>query len=221
MQSYAKNVSMTVVRRLPKYYQYLKDLEDRGVEKISSKELASLMGLTASQIRQDLNSFGAYGQQGYGYRVLELKEAIKQILGLSATYDCILIGGGNIGQALAKYNHYRKDGILINAIFDVDPEEVARKTDIAAYGMDGLEDYVANNSVDICILAIPREAARNVADRVVKAGVRAILNFAPIDLDLPENVIVNNVSITDNFYTLTYLLAEDAMLKEQQKQKNT
>ena len=87
--------------------------------------------------------------------------------------------------------------------------------------MDGLEDYVANNSVDICILAIPREAAQNVADRVVKAGVRAILNFAPIDLDLPENVIVNNVSITDNFYTLTYLLAEDAMLKEQQKQKNT
>lgn len=218
MQSFAKNVSMTVVRRLPKYYQYLKDLEDRNVEKISSRELAQLMGLTASQIRQDLNSFGAYGQQGYGYRVSELKEAIRKILGLTDTYDCILIGGGNIGSALAKYTLYRNDGILINAIFDVNPENVPA-LGINVYPMDSLEDYIDHNNVDICILAVPREAGQSVAERVTNAGIRAILNFAPIDLNLPPDVIVNNVNITDNFYTLTYLLAEDKLIKEKMNEE--
>ncbi len=217
MQSYAKNVSMTVVRRLPKYYQYLKDLEDRKIEKISSRELAQLMGLTASQIRQDLNSFGAYGQQGYGYRVSELKEAIRKILGLNETYDCILIGGGNIGQALAKYTLYRNDGILINAIFDIKPDEVDRTTGISVYHLDDLEDYLEKTPTDIAIIAVPRDAAQSVSERAVGAGIRAILNFAPVDLELGDDVIINNVNITDNFYTLTYLLAEDKLIREKQK----
>ena len=120
MQSYAKKVSMSVVKRLPKYYRYLNDLSERGFEKISSKELADLMGLTASQIRQDLNSFGAYGQQGYGYKVEDLKNAIVKILGIDRPYNCVIIGAGNLGRAISHYEGFKNQGIRIKAMFDID-----------------------------------------------------------------------------------------------------
>ena len=134
MQTFSKRVSMTVVKRLPKYYQYLTDLQDRHIEKISSKELASMMGLTASQIRQDLNSFGAYGQQGYGYKVNELKEAIREILGLNMRYNCIIIGSGNLGHAIVNYERFKEEGIHFQAMFDVDPDQIGKKVgDVTVY----------------------------------------------------------------------------------------
>lgn len=208
MESYSKKVSMTVVRRLPRYYRYLKDLEKKQVEKISSQELAQLMGLTASQIRQDLNSFGAYGQQGYGYKVSELKEVIKKILGLDTSYHCILIGAGNMGQALARYGRYRNEGIIVEAMFDKHPENVKDPGDSKLFHSDELEDYLKENQVDIAILAVPASAGQEMADRAIKGGVKSILNFVPIDLDVPEDVMVSDVNITDSFYTLTYLLTE-------------
>ncbi len=208
MESYSKKVSMTVVKRLPKYYRYFRELERKNVEKISSKELSIIMGLTASQIRQDLNAFGAYGQQGYGYKVTELKNVIKEILGLNRFYHCILIGAGNMGQALAKYNRYKDDGIMIEAMFDAAPENVKDPSSTPLYSEAELEDYLNEHEVDICILTVPRAAGQQMAERAVAGGVRAILNFVPIDLNLPPDVMVNNVNITDSFYTLTYLLAE-------------
>lgn len=209
MESYSKKVSMTVVRRLPRYYRYLRELEKKGVEKISSQELAKLMGLTASQIRQDLNSFGAYGQQGYGYKVTELKEVIKSLLGLNSNYHCILIGAGNMGQALARYGRYRNEGIIVEAMFDKNPENVKDPGDSLLFHSDNLEDYLSKHQVDIAILTVPAEAGQEMANRVVKGGVKSILNFVPIDLNVPEDVVVSDVNITDSFYTLTYLLTED------------
>lgn len=210
MQSFSKKVSMTVVKRLPKYYQYLSDLDEKNVEKISSKELAEIMGLTASQIRQDLNSFGAYGQQGYGYKVQELKNAIKDILGLSVKYNCIIIGSGNLGHAIANYERFKKEGILIKAMFDVDVNRVGQMVgDLQVYHMDDIDAFAAQHDIDICILSVPREVGQKIADHVVGLGIKGILNFVPLDLTVPDDVVVENVNITDSLFTLTYLLSEE------------
>lgn len=206
MNNQTKGVSMSVIRRLPKYYRYLRDLENKGEKKISSQKLAQLMGLTASQIRQDLNSFGAYGQQGYGYNISELKEVVKDILGLNNYYHCILIGGGNMGKAIANYERYQRDGIIIDAIFDIEPQKIDTFEDIDVYPMESLEEYTNSNKVDIAILTVPKEAGQEVAQRLEEIGIKAILNFVPIDLNLSEDVRISNVNINDGFYTLTYFL---------------
>lgn len=209
MEKISKRVSMTVVKRLPKYYQYLSDLQEKHIEKISSKELADLMGLTASQIRQDLNSFGAYGQQGYGYKVDELKEAIRTILGLNNTYNCIIIGSGNLGRAISNYERFKKEGIHIKAMFDADRTKVGKKVGgLSIHHMDDLETFVDKNDINICILSVPREVGQETADRVCAMGIKAILNFVPLDLTVPEDVVVENVNITDSLFILTYLLSE-------------
>jgi redox-sensing transcriptional repressor len=209
MQSYAKKVSMSVVKRLPKYYRYLNDLSERGFEKISSKELADLMGLTASQIRQDLNSFGAYGQQGYGYKVEDLKNAIIKILGIDRPYNCVIIGAGNLGRAISHYEGFKNQGIRIKAMFDIDPQKVGKSRDgIPILHMDQLEEFLAGNNISIAILCVPRTIGQGTANRICKAGVKAIMNFVPLDLDVPEGVMVENVNITDSLFTLTYLLNE-------------
>lgn len=208
MEKQSKNVSMSVVKRLPKYYRTLKELEQKGTKKISSQKLAQIMGITASQIRQDLNSFGAYGQQGYGYNVTDLKNVIIEILGLDLQYHCILIGAGNMGQALANYERYNKDGIKIEALFDKNPEKVQNPGDSEVLHIDELENYVKNHDIDIAILAIPKEVGQEIAERVINTGIKAILNFVPIDLDLPEDIKISNVNINDSLYQLTYLLSE-------------
>ncbi|MBC3888518.1 redox-sensing transcriptional repressor Rex [Acetobacterium paludosum] len=209
MHRFSKKVSMTVVKRLPKYYQYLTDLLLNDIEKISSRELASLMGLTASQIRQDLNSFGGYGQQGYGYNVLELREAIKEILGLDSDYTCIIIGSGNMGHAIANYERFKREGVMLIGAFDVDPLRVGTVVgNVVVKHMDELEGFVKNNEIDICILCVPRGVGQQVATTVTNLGIKGILNFSPLDLDLPDDVVVENVNITDSLFTLTYLLKE-------------
>ncbi|URN85779.1 redox-sensing transcriptional repressor Rex [Acetobacterium wieringae] len=209
MHRFSKKVSMTVVKRLPKYYQYLSDLQLNDIEKISSRELASLMGLTASQIRQDLNSFGGYGQQGYGYNVGELKEAIKEILGLDSEYNCIIIGGGNMGHAIANYERFKREGVILKGVFDVDPLTVGTVVgSVVVKHMDELDEFVKANEIDIAILCVPREVGQKVATRITELGVKGILNFSPLDLDVPSDVVVENVNITDSLFTLTYLLGE-------------
>jgi len=201
------DVSITVVRRLPKYYQYLKDLELKDVEKISSKQLADLMGLTASQIRQDLNSFGAYGQQGYGYRVADLKDAIRNILGLTRTYKSVIVGAGNLGRAISNYERFGHENIKIVAMFDNDPNKIGKEIgSVPIIDMAEFNDFVKKEDISIAILSVPREVGQKLTDMIVSSGIKGILNLVPLDLNVPNDVKVENVNITDSILTVTYYL---------------
>jgi redox-sensing transcriptional repressor len=204
-----RTISMAVIRRLPKYHRYLGDLMRNDVDRISSKELGERIGFTASQIRQDLNCFGDFGQQGYGYNVKELFTQISNILGLSRGYKIIIVGAGNIGQALANYSNFEKFGFDIDAIFDTNPKLVGIKIrDIEIRDIDTLEGYLKNNDVAIAILSVPGKVAQSIADLLAKNNIKGIMNFAPVDLISPEDVIVENVHLIDSLLTLTCLLNE-------------
>lgn len=203
-------VSEAVIRRMPKYYRYLIELEKSGIERISSKELSQRMGLTASQIRQDFNCFGGFGQQGYGYNVSELKHEIHKILGLDTTYNVIVLGAGNIGQALANYSGFAKEGFNIKALFDINPRLIGMSIrGISILDLDGLEAYTAHNKTDIAIICTPKEKAQEVADRVIRCGIRGIWNFAAIDISVPPEVMVENVHLSDSLYTLSFRMRND------------
>jgi redox-sensing transcriptional repressor len=204
-----RTISMAVIRRLPKYHRYLGDLMRNDVDRISSKELGERIGFTASQIRQDLNCFGDFGQQGYGYNVKELYTQISNILGLSRGYKIIIVGAGNIGQALANYSNFEKFGFDIDAIFDTNPKLIGIKIrNIEIRDIDTLEGYLKNNDVAIAILSVPGKVAQNIADLLAKNNIKGIMNFAPVDLNSPEDVIVENVHLIDSLLTLTCLLNE-------------
>ena len=206
----SKNISMAVIRRLPKYYRYLGDLLDNDVQRISSKELSDIIGFTASQIRQDLNNFGGFGQQGYGYNIEALHTEIGKILGLDRPYNAILIGAGNLGQAIANYSGFRKAGFEIKALFDANPKIIGLKIrDFEILDSDDIEDFVKANNIDIAILCVPKNGAQELADRLVGSGIKGIWNFAPMDLDVPSNIIVENVNLTESLFTLSYLMKED------------
>lgn len=205
-----RNISMAVIRRLPKYHRYLGDLLDRDIQRISSKELSDIIGFTASQIRQDLNNFGGFGQQGYGYNVEELYNEIGKILGLSRTYKSIIIGAGNLGQAIANYAGFTKAGFKIKALFDANPRMIGLKIrDFEILDSEIIEEFVTENDIDIAILCIPKNGAQDVVDRLVKSGIKGIWNFAPLDLEVPNDVIVENVNLTESLFTLSYLMNED------------
>ena len=206
-----KNISMAVIRRLPKYYRYLGDLLDRDIQRISSKELSDIIGFTASQIRQDLNNFGGFGQQGYGYNVDALHQEIGKILGLDTKYNAVLIGAGNLGQAIANYSGFRKAGFEIKALFDANPRMIGLKIrDFEILDSEDIEEFIKENEVDIAIMCIPKKGSQELADRLVNAGIKGIWNFVPVDLDVPESVIVENVNLTESLFTLSYLMtAED------------
>ena len=200
-----KKISSAVIRRLPRYYRYLGELIESGVQRISSKELSARMKVTASQIRQDLNNFGGFGQQGYGYNVKYLYTEIGKILGLEEDHNIIIIGAGNLGQALANYAAFEKRGFILKGIFDVNPRlEGVTIRGVPIRMMDELRSFVANNEVDIAALTIPKDKAVEVADMLVENGVRAIWNFAHIDLNLPDNVIVENVHLSESLMQLSY-----------------
>ena len=205
-----KNISMAVIRRLPKYHRYLGDLLDKDVQRISSKELSDIIGFTASQIRQDLNNFGGFGQQGYGYNVEALHKEIGNILGLNKIYKSVLIGAGNLGQAIANYAGFRKSGFEIKALFDANPRMIGLKIkDFEVLDSENLESFVKENDIDIAILCIPKNGAQDIVYRLVKVGVKGIWNFAPIDLEVPKGVIVENVNLTESLFTLSYLMKEN------------
>ncbi len=204
----AGHVSDAVIRRLPGYYRHLRELESAGVEQISSQELGERMHLTPSQIRQDINCFGGFGRQGYGYHVSDLKMHIGEILGLDREHTEIIIGAGNIGCAIAKYPTFLREGFLPLAMFDNDPEKVGTKVgEIPVCAMDALESFVAEHTPDIAVLATPRRAAQEILDRLYQSGIRAVWNFAPTDLTHPDDMLVVNVHLTDSLQTLTYHMA--------------
>ncbi|MBQ3420912.1 MAG: redox-sensing transcriptional repressor Rex, partial [Romboutsia sp.] len=193
-----KNISMAVIRRLPKYYRYLGDLLDKDIQRISSKELSEIIGFTASQIRQDLNNFGGFGQQGYGYNVDALHNEIGKILGLDTKYKAVLVGAGNLGQAIANYVGFRKAGFEINALFDANPILIGLNIrDFEVLDSEIIQDFVRDNYIDIAVICIPKNGAQDLANKLVTAGIKGIWNFAPIDLDVPSSVIVENVNLTE------------------------
>ncbi|MCX7749554.1 MAG: redox-sensing transcriptional repressor Rex [Clostridia bacterium] len=204
-----KKVSIAVIRRLPRYYRYLADLLKMDITRISSKELSNRMGITASQIRQDLNCFGGFGQQGYGYNVELLYKEIGNILGVNDKFCTIIIGAGNMGQALANYSNFESRGFSLKAIFDIDPELVGKKIKgIEILHMDALEEFIKSNKVDIAMLCVPYEYTPELADKVARLGVKGLWNFSPMDLKLPYDVVIENVHLSDSLMVLGYKLSE-------------
>ena len=203
MQS--KNISIAVIKRLPRYYRYLGELLSHGVVRISSKELSEKMGVTASQIRQDLNNFGGFGQQGYGYQVEYLYTEIGKLLGLDQKNNLIILGAGNLGMALTNSSGLQNRGFEVIGIFDVNPEVVGTKVrGITVLHINMLEQFIKEHQVDIAVLTVPRSAAPTLASDVVKWGVKAIWNFAPTDLHLPPDVVQENVHLTESLMRLSY-----------------
>lgn len=200
-----KSISKAVIGRLPRYYRYLGDLMENGVERISSNELSKKMNVTASQIRQDLNNFGGFGQQGYGYNVKYLHTEIGKILGLNRNHNLIIIGVGSLGRALAKYQSFEKSGFSLKGLFDIDPElEGSTIRGIKIQMIDELEDFLRNNDIEIAALTLPRAKAIEVADLLAKSNIKGIWNFAHTDLNLPEDKIVESVHLSDSLMKLSY-----------------
>ena len=200
-----KSISQAVITRLPRYFRYLGELKIEGIERVSSQELSKLMKVTASQIRQDLNNFGGFGQQGYGYNVASLYDEIGKILGLDKTHQLIIIGAGNLGQALAHYMNFEKQGFMIHGIFDCNPSVVGNKIrNITVMPMEAMEQFVKDHKINIAILTIPKLSAIQVAEQLVLYGIKAIWNFAHIDLNVPSDVIVENVHLSDSLMKLSY-----------------
>lgn len=205
-----KEISQAVIRRMPRYYRYLGELLDEGVERISSNELSVRMKVTASQIRQDLNNFGGFGQQGYGYNVKYLYDEIGKILGLDCQHNVIVVGAGNMGQALANYVKFEKRGFVITGLFDINPALIGTFVrGIAIRSMDTLSDFVKNNQVDIAVLTLPKDRAEQAAQMLVELGIHAIWNFAHLDLDLPDDVVVENVHLSDSLMQLSYNIVKN------------
>ena len=204
MKKQAK-ISNAVIKRLPRYRRYLRELQKKGVDKISSNEFSSLIGYTASQIRQDLNNFGGFGQQGYGYSVDSLYNEIGAILGLDKRYKMVIVGAGNLGQAIVNHTYYYKSGFIVSAIFEVNPKLIGLKiNDIEVMDYEDIVEYVEENEIDIGIICTTKEAAQEVADKLCFAGVKGLWNFAPVDIETPSHVAIENVHITDSLYSLAY-----------------
>ena len=200
-----RKISRAVISRLPRYHRYLGDLLEEGVERITSNDLSKKMQVTAAQIRQDLNNFGGFGQQGYGYNVKYLYTEIGKILGLDKTHNFIIIGAGNLGQALANYASFERSGFILKSLFDVNPRlEGVSIRGVQVRMMDELVDFLADNEIEIAALTIPKSKAVEVADILVENGIKAIWNFAHTDLTLPKDVVVESVHLSDSLMQLSY-----------------
>ena len=205
-------ISKAVVSRLPRYYRYLDELKQQNIERISSKELSKLMNVTASQIRQDLNNFGGFGQQGYGYNVGYLYEEIGKLIGLDTKHKMVIVGAGNLGQAIANYGNFKNRGFEITALFDKNKDLIGKKT--ANYEIKdivNLYDYIKENNIEIVALTLPKEPAKIIAEKLVECGVKAFWNFAHTDLKFSNDVIVENVHLSESLMKLTYRISEKNM----------
>ena len=201
------SIPKVVIKRLPRYYRYLGDLLEANVERISSNELSDMMSVTASQIRQDLNNFGGFGQQGYGYNVKYLHSEIGKILGLDQVYNMIIVGAGNLGQALANYVKFEKRGFVVKGIFDRNPKLQGTSVHgIEVRMVEELPKFIKDNEIKIAALTLPKAGAEEVAPILVENGVRAIWNFAHTDLHLPKSVVVENVHLSESLMQLSYNL---------------
>ena len=211
----SKEISQAVIRRLPRYYRYLGELLDEGVERISSNDLSHRMKVTASQIRQDLNNFGGFGQQGYGYNVQFLYEEIGKIMGLDTEHRIIIIGAGNLGQALANYVKFEKLGFVITALFDVNPDLSGKSVrGIPILMLNELGEYCRTHRVDIAALTMPKSKADTIASKLVELGIKAIWNFAHVDLEIPDkDVVVESVHLSDSLMQLSYNIVKNSKNK--------
>ena len=204
------DVSPAVIKRLPRYFRYLRELLKNDILRISSGELSRLMHVTASQIRQDLNCFGGFGQQGYGYNVKYLYGKISDILGVTRGYNAIIIGAGNLGSALASSPIFEKRGVTLTALFDVNKDIVGSViSGYTVFHMDKLDDYVASNKVDIAVLTLPKEVVRETAEHLASLGIKGLWNFASTEIELEgSDVVVQNVHMGDSLMTLCYELTK-------------
>lgn len=199
-------IATAVIQRLPVYQRYLKDLYQKEVERISSGELAAKIGITASQLRQDLSYFGSFGQQGYGYKVRDLLEEVNKILGLDHNIYMVLIGSGNLGRAILSYPGFKERGFRILAAFDQKFSDATVQEGIEFRPVTELEVYLAGHQVDIGVITTPAESAQAVADLLIAGGIKGIWNFAPVALKAPEHVVVENVHISESLLVLSYRL---------------
>lgn len=218
-----RHISKAVIARLPRYYRYLGNLLDDNVQRISSNDLSRIMKVTASQIRQDLNNFGGFGQQGYGYNVRYLYNEIGKILGLDRTYNMIIIGAGHLGTALANYVKFEKRGCRVIAMFDRNPALKGQtvRDGVQVHTMDELGPFLDNNKVDIVTLTIPAASAVEVAPVVIRHGVKAIWNFAHTDLDVPDDVVVESVHLSESLMQLSYRLTHNGKTENMKTGKKT
>ena len=205
-----EGISTAVIKRLPRYYRYLGELLESGIERISSGELSQKMNVTASQIRQDLNNFGGFGQQGYGYNVEFLYLEIGKILGVDKKHSMIIIGAGNLGQAIANYANFEKRGFVVTGLFDKNTEIHGKLVrGITVQPMENLKDFITENKIEIAALTIPKQEAVKVAELLVSSGIKAIWNFAHVDLNVPKDVVVENVHLSESLMRLSYNLTND------------
>lgn len=203
-----KGISQAVIGRLPRYFRYLGELKDEGIERVSSQELSDIMQVTASQIRQDLNNFGGFGQQGYGYNVEYLYDEIGRILGLDKEHNLIIVGAGHLGQALVNYRDFERRGFIFCGIFDIDPAIQGREIHgITVRPMQEMEQFVREKEIDIAVLTVPKSAAVGVAEQHVSYGIKAIWNFAHVDLHVPKGIQVESVHLSDSLMKLSYNLS--------------
>ncbi|MBE6041427.1 MAG: redox-sensing transcriptional repressor Rex [Clostridiales bacterium] len=211
-------VSNAIIRRLPRYRRYLGHLQTKGIRKVSSNELSEMIGYTASQIRQDLNTFGEFGQQGYGYEVDKLYKEINKILGLDREYKTVVVGVGNLGQAITNYTYYYKIGFNIMGLFDVNPKIIGNWiNDVEVMDYSMLEEYVRRENIDIGIICVNRENAQSVADKLVAGGVSGIWNFAPVDLVVPDSVAVESVHLSDSLHALSFMIKSKSAAEAESK----
>lgn len=209
MKTVRKDVPIVVVKRLPRYYRYLGELLRQGITRISSGELSERMGVTASQIRQDFNCFGGFGQQGYGYNIERLYKEIADILGLTHGYKTIIVGAGHLGHALANHSNFAKRGFELVGIFDKDPKLTGKVIHgLSVRSMEELESFCTSNQVDIAILALPKSAIEMVVPRLVKLKIKGLWNFSYTDIEVPEDVAVENVHLSDGLMTLSYKITQ-------------
>lgn len=210
-----KEISRAVIKRLPRYYRYLGDLKAQGVERISSSDLSSLMKVTASQIRQDLNNFGGFGQQGYGYNVNYLFNEIGKILGLDCKNNMIVVGVGNMGSALIKYSSFRSYGCDIIGAFDTNINLIGKTINgIVVQDYSEVGRFIREHNVDIAVLTVPKEAAGHIAEELVKYGIKGFWNFAYTDLRLGPGIVVENVHLSDSLLRLSYSMKSKGVVND-------
>ena len=208
-------ISNAVIKRLPRYRRYLIELKKKGVEKISSKEFSNLIGYTASQIRQDLNNFGGFGQQGYGYSVDGLYDEISAIWGLDKEYRMVIIGAGNLGLAIAKYMQSNKQGFRIYGVFEINPTLIGDDFEgLTIMDYEDIVEFVEKEEINIGIICVGRDAAQEVADKLSFAGVSGIWNFAATDIEVPKHVALENVQLSDSLHSLAYHMNDIQKKKE-------
>ena len=198
-----ERISDAVIRRLPRYYRFLKENIALGNKKVSSNTISEKLGITASQVRQDFSNFGEFGQQGYGYDVYYLAEQIQNILGLDMCHNIVVIGGGKIGQAIINYPTFEREGFNFLAIFDKNPEEIHVKNNVEVLRIDELPYYCKFHKVDIAVISTPKSVAQEVAALAAECGIGAIWNFAPVDIKIP-GVVVENMHMSESLFLLSY-----------------